>query len=151
MKYNIVLALIFAVLSGCNSGRQGKLNTALAGDTLKYWRRYSNDFPTTYCGGFCFYSNGTYVKYECKFRTSERYIDNLLAPEINRIWKIVNDSTMMFGEGFLYKIIYLNNDTLILDNLKSDTGEYLTMTVDKDQVTKPIIDTVDRNVQFLKM
>lgn len=150
VKY-LVLVPIFVVILGCDFGRQDKFNTELTGDTLKYWRRYSNLLTTKYCGGFCFYSNGTYSGYQCEFKTGVRYVNELF-PEEKRIWKLVNDSVMVLGDGFLYKIVYFNNDSLILDNLQvNGTDEYLKLTVDKDQVTQPVVDTLEHKTSFPRM
>ncbi|MDQ6755392.1 MAG: hypothetical protein M3004_00500 [Bacteroidota bacterium] len=106
----------------------------LTNGNFKYWYRYSNDTSKPYAIGYCFYKNGTFIEYNND--AGSRLIFH--SPVLSKpYWKLINDTTMMFGEGDLYKIMFFNGEDLILRNLKIPTNDSLKLHRDRDQYTKP--------------
>ncbi len=108
----------------------------LTNNNFKYWFRYYKDTARPYAIGFCVYKDGTYINYiNPGWDRNKRQI-NSNPVQSKPIWKFIDDTTMMFGEGEKYRIVVLNADSLILqDEILPD--RYLKLHRDNDQDTKP--------------
>ncbi|RFM30741.1 hypothetical protein DXN04_32010 [Chitinophaga silvisoli] len=62
-----------------------------------------------------------------------------------KVWTIIGDSTLILDKEFHYKICYANKDSIVLFRIRKDSlFEYIYLEKDKDQKTKPKIDTVNK-------
>lgn len=129
---------LFSFFSCDYKNERQKIIFELTNNDYKYWFRYHSDTSKPYALGFCINKNGTYIRYENPdYDISKRRL--YLSPTLSKpIWKIINDSTIMFGEDQYYKILFLNQDSLVLQNLNANK-EYLKLFVDKDQFTVPVL------------
>ena len=111
----------------------------LTNNKTKYWYRYYKDTLKPYPLGYCFNSNGTFIRYVNPNwdRTRREIITNPSYP--NAIWKFVDDSTIVLGANVNYKIITLTEERLILMRIDVLDGNisYLKLHKEKDQITKP--------------
>lgn len=125
------------IVSCSINSRKEVMIVDLTNDSCKYWYRYYNDTLKPYALGFCLYKNRTFIRYSNpNYERTKRNLYN--SPILSKpIWEIINDTTIMFGEGDYYKIIILNSDSLILQSVKFKTNDYLKLHRDKDQYTKP--------------
>lgn len=89
-----------------------------------------------YAMGYAFNIDGTYIRYcnpNYNFKLRAVCNENTAKP----IWKIIDDTTIMFGEGVLYKIIAINQDSMVLQHLKCPHDPFFKLHRDNDQTTKP--------------
>lgn len=137
MKYTILNILFVVFFLSCDTNTQReKMVFALTNDSNKYWYRYHNDTSKPYALGFRFDKNGTYFRYENpNYDVTKRKLFS--SPTLSKpIWKIIDDSTLMFGEGIFYRILFLNHDSIVLQNLKVQSS-YLKLHRDNDQQSLP--------------
>lgn len=135
LSFYTILLVSIAFL-GCNSKRE-KMIKDLTGNDHKYWYRYNKDTLRPYPIGYCFFKNGTFIGYfNNDWNQNIRIVDK--SPELSEpIWKIINDSTVMFGKGDTFRILNLNKDSIILRSNYSDST-FLKLKRDRDQATKPL-------------
>src|SRR6266496_4730258 len=137
MKLSIIIAIVVSVLAASCSHENREIKKYISNEDFKYWYRYHRDTSKPYAIGYCFKKDGTYIEY-CNPNYNRKIRALCNDPNLSKpIWKIINDSSIMFGEGILYKIIALNQDSMILQNLKFPNDSYIRLHRDKDQITKP--------------
>jgi len=135
-KLYVFLLGLCCLFIACSQSRK-KLISDLSNNDFKYWYRYNKDSLKPYALGYCFFSNGTFIRYyNPDYNKSIRKVNNMPPVYSKPIWKIIDDSTIMIGEKNYFKIIFLNADSVILKS--SESSDYLKLHRDKDQVTKVI-------------
>jgi hypothetical protein len=105
----------------------------------KYWYRYHQDTLKPYSLGYCINKNGTFIRYfnprgDRKMRIKDEYPPVHSKP----IWKVINDTLIMFGKDYFYKIMFLNSDSIILKSINPGSDGYLKLHKDPDQNLKII-------------
>lgn len=146
-----VSVIVFLLLAACSNKNSltDKMIYDLTADSCKYWIRYHKDPLKTYKQGFCINKDGYFIRYYYP-RKSDGKIrainDDPISFYTKPVWKILNDSTIMFGEGDSSRIILLDSNNLILQNLRFKDS-FLKLYREQDQNTKPqkYIDTIKRN------
>ncbi|MFP5041644.1 hypothetical protein [Parasediminibacterium sp. JCM 36343] len=119
-----------SIMTSCLQKKHEVIIQNLTNNEIKCWYHYYNDTSKPYFIGFCFSIDGTYKDYDRKkhiFLTEHTPLDP------TPLWKLLNDSTLMFGDGFYYKIIYLNNDSIVLENV-AIKGSYIRLHRDTSHV-----------------
>ena len=119
--------------------RNNQSDFFLTGNNIKYWYSYYKDTLRPYGGGYCFNKNGTYLKYcnpdsPVSARKLRAFCHYPADPK--PIWKITDGKTFMFGENIFYKIITLNSDSIILQNI-AYPDNFVKLHKDSDQITAP--------------
>lgn len=132
-KFYLGISMFLFLLGSCSQKKTDQMVKDLTDGNFKYWYRYNKDTLKPYTIGYCFYQNGTFVEYN---NIGNRLV--FQSPVLSKpYWKFINDTTMVFGEGDLYRIILLNSDDIILKNLNFETNDFLKLHIEKDQFTKP--------------
>ena len=135
-KPYIYLFLLYLFFISC-SDSQNELRRDLTNNNFKYWYRYNKDSLKPYSLGYCFFSNGTFIRYyNPDYNKSIRRVNDMPPVYSNPIWKLINDTTIMIGDKNYFKIIFLNTDSVILKS--SESNDYLKLHRDKDQITMPV-------------
>lgn len=134
----IVNTALFAISLGgfivsCQSKRSIYLHV-LTSDSFKYWKLVPvGEGPKFY--GYCLNKNFNY----------DYYVNNYDGRRIKcriyyrTIWDIVDDSTIMIGEGLYYRIASVNPDTVELKSLKTNQSKMLIR--ESNQTIKAVEDT----------
>ena len=138
MQKTILNFLILPLFISCATNTRERTEAKLTNNDLKYWYRYHSDTLKPYSLGYCIFKNGTFIRYYNPNHNKKNRIINDSPAESKPIWKLINDSTIMFGKGNLYKIVFLNADSMVLSNLEFPSlDNYLRLHRDNDQNTKP--------------
>ncbi|MBL0744480.1 hypothetical protein [Chryseolinea lacunae] len=108
-------------------------------NSQKYWNLVY-EHPLKIGKGLLIKDDGTYeVFYEKKNGVRLKYVTKYLPK-----WSLLNDSTFHFvGQNVKYKIEYLNEDILILNNLSA--RQLIIYKVSKDQISSLTPDTSDHS------
>lgn len=136
MWTKLLLIITILLLVGCNRNKN-RMVRDLTNNNYKYWYRYHKDTAKPYSLGFCINRDGTYISYykDNNDRETRVIYRSPMLPE--PVWKIIDDSTIMFGKGDLYRILSFNQDSIILQSKAFDG--YLKLKKDADRQTKPIV------------
>jgi hypothetical protein len=117
----LVLSVFFTACAN-NSNKQG-VYTVLSNDSdsVSYWRFYSVDTRSKK-GGIGFYQNGNFSQY---VKENEDTAVLLYAPFVKTAWRIIDDSTIMLGEGFNFRVVYCSSDSIVIRDLKESEVYFL--------------------------
>ena len=138
MRNFLLYTFLLLSLEGCSDSYHKEMVRALSNDSSKYWYRYYQDTLRPYSLGYRIFKDGTFIRYyNPGGNKKSRIIDDTPPVHSKPYWKLIDDSTIMFGEGDYNKIVFLNADSVILQGLKSNTDHYLKLHRDNDQITEP--------------
>lgn len=130
--------MILVSVMGCSNLSHRKTIKFLSNDSVKYWYRYHQDTQMPYSIGYCINKNGTFTRYYNPGGNRKiRSIDELPPVHSRSVWRVINDSIIMFGEDEYNKILFLNADSIILKGIKPGPDVFLKLHRDEDQSTKP--------------
>ena len=126
----------FLIFISCAKKEAQKNIYYLTNNSEKYWLLV-REHPIHWYSGQCFNINGKLISFSVENKTGRRLIiENYDKPQ----WRFLNDSTLEL-ESKIFKIIYLNEEILILNNLSF--REVIAYKKSKDQLTKPVPDTTN--------
>ena len=132
-----------SLIVSCNHSKLRNMERILTSNSHKYWFRYQNVPTKPYLIGYCFENGGTYDIYFWKKGEKVRYkMDNSIY--IEPLWAVLNDSTIMIGKGYNFKIVHFTDDSIILKALPENVQRgYFKLFREYDQATKPVQDTTN--------
>jgi hypothetical protein len=104
-----LLALTLILFGGCTNSRQNNVIQFLTNGSKKYWIRI-REYPIKRYSSLYFSPDGTYKKYSV-FKGERRFV----IPNYYTVWRLAADSTLLMGDGRMYKIEYLDDNVLILN------------------------------------
>jgi|GEM_PF-6414159 len=145
MKKGILYIIFLFCICSCKTKKKTLIHD-LCNNNYKYWYRYNKDTLKPYSIGFCFYKNGTYVRYintDAPVNKRKRLLDN--DPVYPKpYWEFIDDTAILFDKVSVLKIIFFNQDSLILQDLTHPNRGYLKLHRENDQETKIDTDFKDR-------
>jgi hypothetical protein len=139
IRTNILLSLMLLILSSCSKDHEKRVIHFLTNGSDKYWIKVEESPGKPYLG-INFAKNGAYTEFTepgkgSRIRQTVSWREN---------WKLDNDSTIAFtGQGNKFRIVYFNDDILILNNL--DFKQLNVYEKSPDQKTVPKEDKTDHS------
>jgi len=142
----IILILLTLFVYSCNNRNTKQMIKDLTNNNFKYWYRYNRDTLKPYSLGFCFYNNGTYIRYiNLSTDRKKRTLNN--NPVYSKpYWEFIDDTTLLFDRVHIYKIVILNANSLIFQDSKPPY-DYFKLHRDNDQDTKIDDEMIDTSIR----
>lgn len=131
-NHQLFLLVALCALSSCQQSKRERVVHYLTNGSKKYWT-VVRKHPVKWYTGYCFYKNGTWTNYS----TYENKRFKIWLP-VQHKWKLLNDTILDWNLD-KSKIIYINNDILVLNNM--EFKQTLVLLRAKDQKTIPVNDT----------